>query len=137
MNALQTSIQPPDPQNQKPKRQSQPKRRPQSPPHPHKQVVVEVTTKLVVNVFLSSVVLATMAQLFNYYNSQQAKLGEIKTEVKQAEKRVNRLQSDFNRNFDPQQSRSIMQEQSPQMDPSQKQILWLDQNHSDEDQGKK
>lgn len=137
MNALQSSIQPPEPQNQKPKRQSKSKRHPESQPHTHKQVVVEVTTKLVVNLFLSSVVMATMAQLLNYYNSQQAKLGEIKTEVKQAQKRVNRLQSDFNRNFDPQQSRSIMQEQSPQMDPSQKQILWLDQNHSDEDQGKK
>ncbi|HEY9703121.1 MAG TPA: hypothetical protein V6C58_11780, partial [Allocoleopsis sp.] len=94
-----------------------------------------ITTKLAVNIFLSAVALGTIIQLWAYYNSQQSKLGEIKTEVKQTEKRVNRLRSDFNRNFDPQQSQSIMQEQSPLIDPSQRQILWLDKNPPEEDQG--
>ncbi|NJO70989.1 MAG: hypothetical protein HC825_03340 [Oscillatoriales cyanobacterium RM1_1_9] len=31
----------------------------------------------------------------------------------------------FNRYFDPQQSKSIMQEQSNQVDPAQRPIVWL------------
>jgi hypothetical protein len=67
-----------------------------------------------------------------YHLSQQAKLGEIREEVKRTEKRVNRLSNNFSRYFDPQQAKSVMQEQSHRVDPSQRQVVWLDNNPSDE-----
>lgn len=125
-------IQPPDPRR---KSGMMPKKRQQPKTNTDKLMAIEITTKLAVNIFLSAVALGTIIQLWAYYNSQQSKLGELQTEVKQTEKRVNRLRSDFNRNFDPQQSQSIMQEQSPLIDPTQRQILWLEKNHPEEDQG--
>lgn len=67
-----------------------------------------------------------MARILPYQLSQQERLQEIRTEVKQAETRVDRLRVDFSRSFDPQQIRTNMQIHSHRVDPKQRQIIWLD-----------
>lgn len=88
-------------------------------------MALETTAKLAVNVVLSAAAVAGLVQLLHYQSSQQAKLQEIQTEVKLAEGRVNRLQTDFSRYFDPQQARTVMQEQSNRVEPGQRQVVWL------------
>jgi Tfp pilus assembly protein FimV len=95
---------------------------------PHRVVAVETTAKLAVNVLLSVAAVTTLVQLLPYSMSQQAKLEELQAEVKTTEKRVDRLQADFNRQFDPSQAHSIMQEQSARVDAQRRQIHWLEPN---------
>lgn len=131
MNAIQKPIRPhlqPQENRQTATRTRQKQRR-----HPHGAVVIETAAKLAVNLVLSTAALAALAQLLPYYLSQQAKLGQIQTEVKGTEKRVNRLRSDFSRYFDPEQAKSVMQEQSHRIDPSQRQVVWLENNTMDEE----
>jgi hypothetical protein len=57
--------------------------------------------------------------------TQQAQLKELQAEVVEVETRVNHLRAEFNRNFDPQQAMSVMQEQSARMHPNQRQVIWI------------
>jgi hypothetical protein len=130
MNAIQQPTRPhlqPQENRQTVTRTRQKQRR-----HPHGAVVIETTAKLAVNVVLSTAALAALGQLLPYYLSQQAKLGQIQTEVKGTEKRVNRLRSDFSRYFDPEQAKSVMQEQSHRIDPTQRQVVWMENTMDEE-----
>ena len=91
----------------------------------HKQLAREIKIKLTVNIFLSIVAIATLIKLLPYQLQQQAKLREVRVEVKEIETRVNELRDNFNRNFDPHQTRKIMQEQSPFIDPNQRRIFLV------------
>jgi hypothetical protein len=88
---------------------------------------LEATVKLAVNVVVSAAAVYGLVKLLPYQWSQQEKLWEIQTEVNLAEGRVNRLRADFNRYFDPQQAKSIMQEQSNRVDPGQRPVILLDE----------
>lgn len=87
-------------------------------------IVMETVFKLSINVVLSAAAVSTLTRILPYQLSQQEKLQEIRAEVNVTEGRVNRLRSDFGRNFDPQQTRTIMQEQSNRVDPKQLQVVW-------------
>jgi len=89
-------------------------------------LVVETTLKLAVNVTLSVAAFSTLTRILPYQLSQQEKLQEIRAEVNVTEGRVNRLRDDFSHHFDPQQTKSIMQEQSNRVDPKQLQVVWTD-----------
>lgn len=90
-------------------------------------VTAEITIKLVVNVLLSVTALAALIRLLPYQHTQQAKLNLVRVEVSEVEQRLDRLRNDFNRNFDPNQTRKVMQEQSPRVDPNQRRIFWVQQ----------
>lgn len=81
---------------------------------------------------LSAAAIAGLVQLLPYHLSQQAKLREVRAEVKRAEARVNSLRTDFSRSFDPGQARNVMQEQSYRVDANQRQIVWQERNGMDE-----
>jgi hypothetical protein len=91
-------------------------------------MALESTAKIVVNFAISAAAVSALMQLLPYHWSQQDKLREIRTEVKLMEGRVNSLQADFSRNFDPSQTKSIMQEQGYRFDPNQRQIVLMDQD---------
>jgi outer membrane murein-binding lipoprotein Lpp len=91
-------------------------------------MALETTAKLTANVVLSAVAIAGLVKLLPYQLSQQEKLQEIQTEVQQTETRVNRLRTDFNRYFDPQQATIIMQEQSNRVAPGQRQVILVDKS---------
>ena len=67
-------------------------------------------------------------QLLPYHWSQQEKLREIRTEVKLMEGRVNILQAEFSRNFDPRQTKSIMEQQGYRFDPNQRPVVLMNQD---------
>ncbi|HEY9749846.1 MAG TPA: hypothetical protein V6C63_14270 [Allocoleopsis sp.] len=89
-------------------------------------LVVETTFKLAVNITLSVAAASTLMRILPYQLSQQEKLQEIRAEVNVTEGRVNRLRDNFSHHFDPQQTKTIMQEQSNRVDPKQLQVVWTD-----------
>ncbi|MFN9172941.1 MAG: hypothetical protein ACK58N_00055, partial [Synechocystis sp.] len=61
--------------------------------------------------------------LIPYQQIQSEKLDEISMQVEETQQRVKQLRSDFNRSFDPGQSRKIMEELSPRQNPNQRRII--------------
>lgn len=125
MNAIQPSrpqLQPIPPRRRNP-RKSSPQRR-----QPYRGIAAETAAKLVVNVVLSAAAIASLIQIVPFQLSGQAKLQELHAEVQRTEKRVNRLQVEFSRGFDPEQAKSVMQEQSHRVDPFRRQVVLLDKN---------
>jgi hypothetical protein len=100
--------------------------------HPYRVVAGETTAKLVVNLVLCAAAITGLVQLLPYHLSQQAKLREVRSEVKRAEERVKNLRTDFSHSFDSGQAQSIMQEQSYLVDPTKRQVVWQDRSIKDE-----
>lgn len=124
MHALQTSRPPLEPRETS-RTPLQRKVRKRINANPYRVLAVENTVKLIVNGVLIVGAASALVKLIPYSFSQQAKLHEITTEVKLTENRVDHLQKDFNRYFDPQQSKRIMQEQSNRVEPGQRQVILL------------
>ncbi|WP_119260903.1 hypothetical protein [cyanobacterium endosymbiont of Rhopalodia gibberula] len=87
-------------------------------------MTAEVKVKLVVNGILSVLAAFTLLRLLPYQFLQQEKLKEVRTQVQETERRVGKLRKDFSRSFDPHQVKQVMQENSPLIDPNQRQIYW-------------
>ncbi|HEY9635195.1 MAG TPA: hypothetical protein V6D14_17465 [Coleofasciculaceae cyanobacterium] len=100
--------------------------------HSYRAVAGETTVRLVVNIVLSAAAITGLVQLLPYHLSQQAKLGEVRGEVKRTEARVKNLRSDLGRSLAPGEARSVMQEQSYRVDPNQRQVVWQGQGTKDE-----
>lgn len=96
----------------------------------HQALVAEVTARLGANVIIGLVAVSALVKLIPYNLDQQTKLQELQAEVKTVEKRVDQLRAEFDRHFDPQQTVSIMQEQSVRVDPNQRQIIWVNPSDS-------
>lgn len=124
MNAIQPSRPPVEPRETRSSTTRQKKTRSRVNRHPYKAVALENTTKLLANVVLFAVTVYGLGHLLPYVWSQQQKWQEIKTEVEQAEGRVNTLNKDFSRYFDPRQEKTVMEEQSTLVEPGQRQVLW-------------
>ena len=129
MNAIEPSQPPVQPA---PNRRIVPRTQRQQRRHPNRAIAIETTAKLAVNVVLSSAAIAALVQLLPYHLSQQAKLREVRSEVKRAEERVKNLRSDFSHSFDSGQAQSIMQEQTFLVDPTKRQVVWQDRGIKDE-----
>lgn len=129
MNAFQPSQFPqqPTPQHRPP--QPRPKRHLRQ--RSYRLMAVETTVKIGVNVAISAAAAAALVQLIPHHLSQQAKLGEVRVEVKQMEKRVSDLQEKLSRNLDPRQANSIRQEQAFKFEPNQIPIVVTKQEQPD------
>jgi hypothetical protein len=95
--------------------------------HSYQAVAGETTARLVVNLLLCTAAIAGLVKLLPYHLSQQAKLREVRTEVKRTEERVKGLRADFGRTFDSRQTKSVMQEQSYRVDENQHPVVLQDQ----------
>lgn len=89
-------------------------------------IKAEIFLRFAFNGILSLSALVALTRLLPYQFSQQAKLREVQVEVQDTEHRVNELREHLNRNFDPQQSRKIMQEHSPMIDPAQRRVILVE-----------
>ncbi|BAZ52041.1 hypothetical protein NIES4103_47000 [Nostoc sp. NIES-4103] len=94
----------------------------------YRVMALETTAKIAVNVAISAAAVSALTQLLPYHWSQQEKLREIRTEVKLMEGRVNILQAEFSRNFDPRQTKSIMEQQGYRFDPNQRPVVLINQD---------
>lgn len=122
-------LQPVDsPRKAPPARSTRPNHSTRPQPRRYRARAIETSAKLSVNVILAIAAGTALVKLLPYGFAQQAKLQEIHTEVSIVKERVDRLQTDFSRNFDPQQSKAVMQEQSSRVDPQQKQVIFVTPN---------
>ena len=125
MNALQS---PPPMRSPRPPRQRVSRavvRRPSQ--HRHQAIAIETGAKLTVNVLLAIAAIAALVKLIPYTLSQQQKMQELQSKVTALEVRVDALETEFDRYFDPQQTQSVMQEQSNRVGINQLQIIWTNQ----------
>jgi hypothetical protein len=77
-----------------------------------------------VNLLLGVMAVSALVKLLPYNLAQQERLHEIQSEVAKLDGRVDRLQAEFDRNFDPHQTMEVMREQSARINPNQHQIIW-------------
>jgi cell division protein FtsB len=122
MNALPSprpSVQPLRPQRRVPTQSSQQRHR-----RHIKALALEAVTKLAVNLVVCTVAIGTLAQLLPRISGQQAKLKEVRAEVKAAQWHADRVQEDFNRYFDPRQAEAIIREQTDLIDPKQRTVVF-------------
>ncbi|MGG6294385.1 hypothetical protein ACQ4M4_08180 [Leptolyngbya sp. AN02str] len=94
----------------------------------HRAIAIEAGVKLAVNSLFALVAASTIIRLAPDMRSHQKQLKVIHQEVELMEARVDGLQTNFKRHFDPQQSYRVMQEQSSRIAPNQVQIIWVDSN---------
>lgn len=121
MNALK-----PLPTLEKPR--TTPRHRQRRKSNPHGAIVTETSVKLLVNSVLSLAAIAALVKLLPYSVSLQSKLREVSLEVAEIQNRVDPLRNNFNRNFSPQQTKNLRQEQSPRLDPNERRIVLLKQH---------
>jgi len=122
------AIQPPIPpvQREQGDRRLQSRRKRSKRSHPHQALAIESVAKLTTNLVLSLFTASALIQLLPYHRSVQGKLREVQGEVKLTQGRVEQARANFNRNFDPTQANSIMQEQSNRVDPNQRPVIWVE-----------
>jgi hypothetical protein len=121
MHALQTTEPTPNYRRPKPKRRRSRQRRSRF----HQELATEIKLKLAANALLSVAAIAALLKLLPYQLTQQAKLQEVRSEVQEVAMRVEKLRSNFSRSFDPHQTKKIMQEQTPWLDPNQRRIFLV------------
>lgn len=122
MNAFQPSKPPLQPVKQ---RRSAPRPKKHLHQRSYQIMALETTAKITVNLVIITAAVSALVQLLPYHWLQQDKLREIRTEVKLMEARVSKLRTEFSRNFDPTQAKTIRQEQSYRFDPSQRQVVLI------------
>ena len=89
---------------------------------------LETSAKIAVNLAISAAAVSALMQLVPYHLTQQNKLREVRTEVKLMEERVETLQTEFKRNFDPHQAHSIRQQQAYRFDPQQLPVVFVNRD---------
>jgi hypothetical protein len=107
---------------------STPRKKPKSRPSARisqQWLVFEIWLKIIGHLILSVVAIGAIAKLIPYQQLQQDKLEEVRQAVIEKEVRVNELRSQFSRNFDPNQAKQVMGEQSSRRDPNQRRIFWV------------
>lgn len=92
-------------------------------PPEHRWLVWEIMFKLGLNSVLVVGSVVSLVRLIPHQQVQQAKLQDVQMQVRETEMRVQDLRQDFSRNFDPTQSRKLMEEISPRQDPQQRQVI--------------
>ncbi|MEC4805139.1 MAG: hypothetical protein SAJ12_07520 [Jaaginema sp. PMC 1079.18] len=95
-------------------------------------LTLETVVKVTINSVISVAAIAALSNLIPYLVSHQAKLREIRTQVRTTELKVNQLQDKFSRSFDPSQASSVMQEQSARVSPNQRRVVWVERPASSE-----
>lgn len=121
MNAIQPSFPSPQPIEKKP---LTPRRKGNLRQRYYRVMAVEMSLKIGVNLAIAIVAVSALAHLLPYHWSQQEKLREIRAQEKRMQTNVNKLKADFSRNFDPHQTKTIMQEQGYRFAPNQRRVIW-------------
>lgn len=115
--------------NRQPPQKVRPKSRHRQ--NPYKGVRAEISLKLILSWAIALAAIASLFRLLPYHLSQQAKLKELRLQVRETEARVNKLRKQLNHNFDPQKTQSLMEQYSSLTSPNQTRIYWLPKDEAD------
>jgi hypothetical protein len=95
-----------------------------SPRATHRDVVQELSAKLLVNLTLTAIALVYLGRLVNYNLTQETKLERLKAEVAAVDQRVDLLQQEFAVRFDTHQTQQLVRQQRHRVSPGQMQVIW-------------
>ncbi|MEM1369251.1 MAG: hypothetical protein AAGG02_14835 [Cyanobacteria bacterium P01_H01_bin.15] len=112
-----------EPLSQSPRRIKRQRNQPQVSVEVQRSLLLEILLKLSVNVLIAAAAITALTKLLPFRDVQQQKIGEIQTEVKEAEDRLNWLYGNFSRNFDPQQADKARKAYSYRADPHRYRIF--------------
>ena len=98
---------------------------------PYRALTVEIGLKLILSWAIVLAAIASLFRLLPYHLSQQAKLKELRLQVRETEARVVKLRKQLNHNFDPQKTQSLMEQYSSLTSPNQSRIYWLPENQEE------
>ncbi len=118
----------------------QPIQRRRTVPRPHRHLrqrsyqimALETTVKIGVNLVISAAAISALTQLLPHHWSGQEKLREVRTEVKTAQERVNKLRAEFSNTFDSRQANTVMQQQGNLIPLNHKRIVLTNNTTSAE-----
>ncbi len=91
----------------------------------YRGMTVELSLKLIFSWIVAIASITSLVRLIPYHLSQQAKLKELKIQVAETDARVTKLREQLNRNFDPQQTQSLMEQYGSLISPDRQRIYWL------------
>ena len=91
----------------------------------YRGMTAEIILKLIFSWTIAIASLASAIKLLPYHLSQQAKLKELRIQVRETEARVVKLREELNKNFDPQQTKNLMEQYSSLLAPNKSRIYWL------------
>ena len=92
---------------------------------PYRGITAEISLKLILSWAIALAAIASLFRLLPYHLSQQAKLKELRIQVRETDARVTKLREQLNHNFDPQKTQSLMEQYSSLTAPNQSRIYWL------------
>jgi len=94
----------------------------------NRRIAREIVLRIFANSTLSVIALIALFKLIPYQLKQQKEIQEMNQEIQETENRVNKLRDNFSYNFDPSQSRKIMQEVTPKVDPNLRRLFFVKDN---------
>jgi hypothetical protein len=94
------------------------------------QKLFAASTKLVVYSLLSVLGVTSLVNLVVYSTTQQSKLRQLKSEVKDAKQRVAAKNAEFQYSFDPRTTKMLMQENSYRVAANQRPIITYNPEES-------
>lgn len=121
------------PQSPKSSRAVQPRPKRHLRKRSHQIMAVETTVKIGVNVAICAAAVSALTHMLPYNWSQQEKLRALLTQIELVKARVNNIETDFQRNFDPRQTREVMQKHGYRFDPSQRPVFITNDRNGDTD----
>ncbi|PPT05975.1 hypothetical protein CKA32_004474 [Geitlerinema sp. FC II] len=107
-------------------RPRRPRRRSSSKVRGDRVAIWETSLKLAADVTVSFVAVAALVRLVPSHLTSRVELQKLEAEVETTEQRVEVLQAEFGRYFDPQQTKVLMQEESQLVDPHQRRVVWTE-----------
>ena len=99
---------------------------------PYRGVTAEISLKLILSWAIAIGAIVSFFRLLPYHLTQQAKLKELRIQVRETDARVIKLREQLNKNFDPEQTQSLMEQYSTLTAPNQTRIYWLEDNEQNE-----
>ena len=97
-------------------------------PHSDRGTTAEISLKLILSWAIAIGAIASILRLLPYHLNQQAKLKELRLQVQETDARVSKLREQLNHNFDPQRTKSLMEQYSTLTSPNQSRIYWLEES---------
>ena len=93
-------------------------------------IITETVLKLFFSLMIGITGIISVIKLVPHHNTQQGKLKELRAQVKETEIRVFKLRKQLNRNFDPQQTQSLVEEYSALTTPDRIHVFVQDINNA-------
>lgn len=95
--------------------------------NPYRGITTEISLKLILSWIIAFGAIASVFRLLPYHLTQQAKLKELRIQVRETDARVSKLRQQLNYNFDPQRTQNLMEQYSSLTSPNQSRIYWLEE----------